>query len=303
VRMQVGRAVAAAVVVGAVISGCGGPPQAGTAVFIGDQAVALESVQSRLDAALARTDEYTQLTAQGGTAADLARIFVTRQVMHELLAREAAEQGIVITEAQVDEQLAQRGQASANGSLGVDSFLEGPALREWARDRAIATELGRSRISGLQVTVDLVGATSAEDARTKAQVLAAGGPEADALTSNPQTGRSGITVQAASSPGDAASPAFGLPVGGVAAYPPDPQQSGWLVLRVTDRRTDAPTDPAALSSLSQSQLVAIGERTLQPTAQEIGVRVNPRYGVWDPIQLRVVGEDQQAGLVLPPAVD
>ena len=132
-RMQVGRAVAAVVVVGAVISGCGGPTQAGTAVFVGDQAVPLESVQSRLDAALARTDEFTQLTAQGGTAADLARIFATRQVMHELLVREAAAQGIVITEAQVDEQLAQRDQASANGSLGVDSFLEGPALRETRR--------------------------------------------------------------------------------------------------------------------------------------------------------------------------
>jgi hypothetical protein len=86
----------------------------------------------------------------------------------------------------------------------------------------------------------------------------------------------------------------------VVAFPPSPQQSTWIVARVVDRRTDAPSDPAAVSSISQSQLVAIGERLLQPTADQVGIRVNPRYGVWDPIQLRIVGEGQQVGSILPP---
>jgi hypothetical protein len=70
---------------------------------------------------------------------------------------------------------------------------------------------------------------------------------------------------------------------------------------VADRRTDAQADPAAVSGLSQDQFTTLGIRLLQGTADELGVRVNPRYGVWDPIRMRVVAEDQQAGLILPPA--
>jgi hypothetical protein len=55
-----------------------------------------------------------------------------------------------------------------------------------------------------------------------------------------------------------------------------------------------------VSNISRAQLVAVGERLLQPTADQVGIRVNPRSGVWDPIQLRIVGEDQQVGSILPP---
>ncbi|MHA6627015.1 hypothetical protein ACU61A_16395 [Pseudonocardia sichuanensis] len=299
-RMRVGRVAAAVVVVAAVVSGCGGPGQAGTAVVVGDQAVPLERVQGQLDAALSLHDP-AELAARQVTPARLARDIVTREVMHGLLARRAAEEGITVTEPQVDAQLALLAQPDPSGRLGVEDFLQGPELRSWARDQVIAAQLGQRLVPGLQVTVDLVAATSREDAQAKSEVLARGGPEADALTANPQTGRSGLTVQAAASPGDAASPAFWVPAGSVVAYQADPRQNGWLILRVTDRRTDAPTDPAALSSLSQAEFVAIGLRSLQQTIDEVGVEINPRYGVMDPIQLRVVGEDEQAGMILPPA--
>jgi hypothetical protein len=298
VRMQVGRVVAAVAVIGAVISGCGGPAQAGTAVFVGEQAIPLERIQTQLDAALANEELISQFTAQGGSTADVARSIVTREIVHNLLSRSAAQQGIVVTDEQVDAQIAQSG--------GPDALLDGslfdlPALREQVRDELVAAQLAQRQVPGLEVTVDIVGAFSRDDAQAKAEALAAGGPQADALTSNPQIGRSGLTVQAVSSPGDAATPPFALPVGSVVAFQPDAQQSAnWLVIKVTDRRTDAPTDPAALAGLSLSQLVAIGERTVQQTAQEVGVRINPRYGVWDPIRLRVVAEDQQSGMILLP---
>ena len=43
----------------------------------------------------------------------------------------------------------------------------------------------------------------------------------------------------------------------------------------------------------------IGRRFTQPLAQELGVRVNPRYGVWDPLRLAVLAPGTPAGLVLP----
>jgi hypothetical protein len=299
VRMQVGRVIAAVAVVGAVVSGCGGPDQAGSAVIVGSDAVPLERVQSQLDVALAKTDQIAQLTAQGGTPADLARSIVTREVLHDLLARRAAAEGIVVTDQQVDAQLADNGGAEA---IVDGSLYDMTTLRERVRDDLVAAQLAQRSVAGLSVTVDLVAATSRDEADAKARALAEGGPAADALFGDPRTSARATTVQAASAPSDAGTVLFGVPVGGVVAFQPNPQQSTWIVFRVTDRRTDAPSDPAAVSSISQSELITIGERLLQPTAEELGIRVNPRYGLWDPIQLRVVAQDQQAGTVLPPAV-
>ncbi|GAA1332133.1 SurA N-terminal domain-containing protein [Pseudonocardia xinjiangensis] len=296
-RRQVGRVAVAVAVVGAVVSGCGGPDQAGSAVIVGSDAVPLGQVQSQLDTALAKTDQIAQITAQGGTTADLARSIVTREVLHDLLQRRAAAEGIVVTDAQIDAELA--------GSGGTDAVVDGSlydatTLRQRVRDDLTAAQLAQRSVGGLAVTVDLVGATSRADATAKAQTLAAGGPAADALFNDPRMSERGTSVQAASNPNEASSVLFGVPKGSVVAFQPNPQESTWIVFRVTDQRTDAPSDPATVSNMSQSQLTAIGERLLQPDAERVGVRVNPRYGVWDPIQLRVVAEDQQAGIVLQP---
>jgi hypothetical protein len=295
--MQVGRVATAVAVVAAVISGCGGPAQAGTAVFVGDRAVPLDRIQTQIDAALAKDDLVARFTAQGGTTADIARSIVSREVVHDLLTRRAAQEGIVVTDAQGDERIAQAGGPDA---LLDGSFFDLPALRDRMRDDMIAAEIARREAGGLAVTLDLVAATSQADAEAKAQTLAAGGPAADALFGDPRRSARGTTAQAVSVPDDASSPYFGSSVGSVVAFQPSPQQNTWVVFRVVDRRTDAPSDPAALDSISQDQLVAIGQRMLQADAEQVGVRVNPRYGVWDPIQLRVVAEDQQSGTILPP---
>lgn len=297
-RMQVGRALAAVVVVGAVISGCGGPSQAGTAVFIGGEAVPLERVQSKLDTALAKPDQLAQITARGGTTADLARSIVTREVLHDLLERRAAEDGIVVTDAQVDALIAESGGAEA---ILAEAFFDLATLREIVRDELIAAELAQREVGGLAVTADLVAATSREDADAAAAALRAGGPAAEALFSDPRTSARATTFPAVSSPDNASTVLFGVPVGTVVEFQPNPQQNTWIVARVVDRRTDAPSDPAAVTSISRSQLIAIGQRMIQPTAEEVGIRVNPRYGVWDPVQLQVVADDQQVGAVfLPP---
>jgi hypothetical protein len=295
--MQVGRVVAAAVVVGAVVSGCGGPSQAGTAVFIGENAIPLEQVQTQLDTALSKGDLIARITAQGGSTADIARGIVTRAVLHDLFALRAAEEGIAVTDAQVDAVIAENG--------GADALLDGslfdlPMLREIVRDELIATQLGQRAVAGLAVTADIVAATDRAEADAKAAALQAGGAEADALFGDPRTSARAVTYDAASSPENASEVLFGVPVGTVVTFQPDPQQFTWLVARVVDRRTDAPSDPAVVSGISRAQLVAIGERMVQPTADQVGIRVNPRYGVWDPVQLRIVAEDQRAGTVLPP---
>lgn len=298
-RKQVGRVLAAVAVVGAVVGGCGGPVQAGSAVIVGTEAVPLERIQSRLEAVLGRSELVSQFTAQGGGPADIARDIVTRAVLHDLLARQAAAEGVAVPDAAVDAEIDERGGVAA---LLASTATDLDGLRERVRDDLVAVALAQRVVPGLSVTVDLVAATSRAEAEQTAKVLAAGGPGAAALfTDNPQTSSAGMVFVAATEPDTAGTVLFGLPVGGTAVYQPNPRQSSWIVLRVTDRRTDAVSDPVAVSQISKDQLVGIGERLMQPVAQRLGVRVNPRYGVWDPIRLRVVPEDLTAGTVLQPA--
>jgi hypothetical protein len=131
-------------------------------------------------------------------------------------------------------------------------------------------------------------------------VLASGGPAADALfAQNPETSRRSMSYQAVRSPEAASTVLFGLPIGRTAYFQPSPQQGGWIVLRVTDRKVDPNADPNAAASLGDSDLAAIGQRLLQPLAEEVGVRVNPRFGVWDPVSMRVIAANQEGGAILP----
>lgn len=299
VRRQVGRVLVAVAVVGAVVSGCGGPTQAGAAVIVGSEVVSLDQVQGRLAEALTRTELVAQVQAQGGGPADIARDIVTRAVLHDLLAREATAAGISVPDSVVDAVIVEQGGIE---TLLQNSLFDAAGLREQIRDVLIAVELGKRAAAGLSVTVDLIGAPSREEAVSLAGVLAAGGPGADALfTMNPQTSVRGQSVVAAIDPETASTVVFGTPVGGTAVFQLDPRQTGWIAFRVTDRRTDASVDPAALSQISQEQFAAIGRRTVQPAADRLGVRVNPRFGVWDPIVLRVVPAELTSGRVLPPA--
>lgn len=295
---QVGRALAVVATVGVVVSGCGtGPSQVGSAVIVGTTAVPLEQVQSRLDVALGKTDVVAQLASSGIGAPDIARDVVTGAVMHDLLARTAATEGITVSEADVDAALQESGGADA---AQAQSLYDLSAIRERVRDRLIAVKHAQRIVPGLTITADLVAANSRDDAAAKARVLAAGGPEADAVfASNPETSRRNMSYQAVRSPEAASTVLFGLPVGRTAYFQPSPQQGGWIVLRVTDRQEDANADPSAAASLGDSDLAAIGDRLLQPLSEEVGVRVNPRFGVWDPVSMRVVAADQQGGAILP----
>ena len=78
-------------------------------MIVDGSVVPLERVQSQLDTALSRPDRLAALTAQGGGPADVARSIVSREVIHDLLQRRAAAEGIAVSDAQVDARLAESG--------------------------------------------------------------------------------------------------------------------------------------------------------------------------------------------------
>ena len=50
------------------------------------------------------------------------------------------------------------------------------------------------------------------------------------------------------------------------------------------------------------QAIQVGIREAQLSGEVAGIRVNPRYGQWDPVSAQVVPDGQQLGEVLLPAV-
>jgi hypothetical protein len=296
--MQVGRALAAVVVVGAVISGCGGPSQAGTAVFIGDQAVPVERIQEQVSSTLARAGvSDAPGGAQGADIPRLSRSIVTSEVLHSMLERKAAEYGIVVTDQQVDAQIAAGGGAEA---FMQQTGLDLNELRSQVRDTLVAVQIGQHVAPRLAVTVELVGVgTSRAEAERAAHVLAAGGPEADALRAGPASQR--VVYQPGSFPAGPESVLLGMPVGTTGAYQPSQNEAGWNAFRVVERRTDLPVDPAAAPAITERQASQIGIRDAQLSAELAGIRVNPRFGQWDPVQGQVVPDGQQVATIILPS--
>jgi hypothetical protein len=290
------------VVAGLVLTGCGsGPSQVGAAAIVGSESVSLGETQRRVDAAMDKPGLLDQLRQQGDQPADVTREVVSREVQHLLLAESARREGIAVGDDQVEAELTRQGGADA---LVEATIYDQAGIREAVRDQLVAQALARKLLGRVAVTVDLTAAGSRQDAVAKAQRMATGPKEAAAvLAADGPRAQRNVQLRAALIPQSAASFLFGTPAGTVIAAQTSPAPDGWTVVRVTQRSTTAPpiTDPRvpAVSQIDENTLDDIGRRLTQPLAAELGVRVNPRYGTWDPLRLAVLAPGTQAGVVLP----
>lgn len=286
------------------LTGCGGPTQAGAAAIVGDQSVPLSEVQHQVDEAMARPEVRNGLAAAGYGAADVARFLVTRQVDHLLLAEAAKRDGIGVTDQAVDAELAK---PEVRDQLAGELVTDPAESRQAVRDELIAEALAGKYLDHLAVTADVVPAASRDEALRLAQRLAAGPAQAAAVLAAAGQNAQHVEWRAIQVPAAATGFLFGIPAGQVAVTPAPRTPDIWLAVRVTQRVTDAAADgdvnagakTGAASQLGAQTLELIGRRLTQPLAQELGVRVNPRYGSWDPVQLGVLPPDQQPGVLLP----
>lgn len=291
-RTQVGRVLAAVVVVGAVVSGCAGGEQAGAAVIVGDSVVPLETVQKQVTAQL-------NLPVQGQPPAPeaVARMVVSNEIMRTTLRRITASRGITIPDASIDQFIESQG--------GVESLLansgvpDEPQLRTAVVDFLAQLQLGQQLAPGLSVVYDTLEAPDRADAEKKARVLAAGGAAADALLADPRSAaRRGVTTQAVDIADDPSGVVFSTPAGRV-GYFQTSEQGPWRVFKVTERRTGGTPDPAAAKRLSIELSVQVAQRSVALEAEQLGIKVNPRFGEWDPVRMGVVGAGTSLGALLP----
>lgn len=288
-----------------VATGCGsGPNQLGAAAIVGQTVIRVEQVESQLDTALARLDrEQRAQLVQGRHLDDISRNIVTLAVRHELLVEAARRERISVTKEEVTKVLDALGGAE-QASRGT--VISPAGFRTRARDQLIAVKLGRRALDGLAVTVDYTTVTSRNDAFALARRLAEHPDRArELIRAEKDAGAAamlGARLVAAENPELAAAPVFGVPKGTVVAFPVDQSASQWLVAVVRSRTENAAAANTGATAIEPDPevLEQVGIRQLVPLAADLGVRVNPRYGIWDPVSLAVVpSEDELGGLVLP----
>jgi hypothetical protein len=308
VRRRARRAGVLAVALGAawaVLTGCGsGPSQAGAAAIVGSSAVSLADVQARIDTVLGRPDVMANLAARGNAPAGIARFIVAEEVQHLLLAEAARRDQIGVSDQQVDAELAKPD--TVDMLQGAKLVFDPARQREAVRDELIAEALTAKYLNRLVVTVDVTTATSKEEARRKARLLASGPQQANAVfVADGQNAQRNVQLRAAQVPQSAALFLFGTPAGQVVATQTGSSPDVWTLVRFTQRSVAGPPqgDPAAASAAQLGVQTAdqIGRRFTQPLSEELGVRVNPRYGTWDPLYLNVVPPGQDSSLVLTSA--
>ncbi|WP_342750205.1 hypothetical protein [Amycolatopsis australiensis] len=328
------RALVAVVAGALLLAGCGsGPSQVGSAVIVGDRSVSLDQVQSMIDQAV-REQPYAQKLAREHKLDLLGREIVRQTVLHELTLRAAQQEGLVADQAKI------AGLAAREDTTPVTDAGQGDQVavtqivsklrdrNETASDVVLEMQLARKYLPKLSVGADYVGisATSATDpaARARAFDLAkqfAADPAKIQATIQ-QAGQEAQQAQQTGMPGPggfsdagmtelfgaaqylslAQTPLFGSAANSVVAFQARmPAKPDWYVFVVHSRGTDkaVPADQEAQQPTDQ-QLTSIGTRLLQPYLAGAGLRVNPRYGVWDVVGMNLApNQDATKGTVLP----
>jgi len=271
----VGSVVAAVVLV----TGTGCATSATSAAVVGDVAISEQSI----------FDQTAQASARAGqplTVDQLAfgnRLFTTQDIRSALLADVAQQRGVAVTDAQVNAAMA--GSTSTTGARDAQSY------RELLLLEGLLSGQGAEPIAYTNVTVTVDGArTSTQDQaielrKTILTVPADAPLPALGVGADPIQGQS-LDLSAVPDP---------LIDGVLSARPGDVLinrgSDGFYVIRVTGR-SEQPAQISATTILAGQNLAVqrqIGEvALLQRYAEQVGVTVNPRMGVWDPVALQVV---------------
>ncbi|OXM65520.1 hypothetical protein CF165_23130 [Amycolatopsis vastitatis] len=335
------RALVAVVAGALLLAGCGsGPSQVGAAAIIGDRSISVDQVQNLIDKAV-REQPYAQKLASEHKLDVLGRAVVGQLVLHELLAKAAEKQGVTPNYAQIDTQLANdplNGPVpadSGNETQAVNLVVARTRdHREELTDTFLAQSLADKVLPNLSVGFDYTSiglvadpSTGAQPQGTEAKKAAFDlarqfaanpaaanqriGSDVQYLTAlrqqsgNPESvpgfAGGGNVVPAAQAGTLATTPLFGSPTGSVVVMPYPGEGNAWLVAVIRQRTDDKPVATEKAPELDASTKTAIGMRQLQPLFDQLGVRINKRYGVWDAVAMNVApSADASQGTVVPP---
>lgn len=292
--------VAATLAVAVLAGGCGGPGagRPGTAAVVGDASVTVDQVQDQLHMVLRKEGDqvHAQLVA-GRQLDDLSRQIVTLRIRHELVQIAAKRAGLSVNSQQVSKLLYDLGGLDV-ASKGTIWDAEG--FREHARDQLLMTQLGKKTLH-TAVTFDYTSATTRQAAFDRAEQLAKAGSRRarELIKADADAKRQAAVSQrvvAGDDPIFAASPAFGAEPGTVVAFQLSDTEP-WLIAVIRNRAGGAQPSAKAPDpdEIDPGLLEAIGLRQLAQVSKDAGIQLNPRYGVWDPVNLKAVADKNELG--------
>ncbi|WP_370542071.1 hypothetical protein [Amycolatopsis sp. FDAARGOS 1241] len=308
------------------LAGCGaGPSQVTTAAVIDGQVTTIDQVQNLIDKTV-REQPYAQQLAAQHKLDLVGREILRQEVLHAVVQKAAQKEGLTADPATISAALAQgdplAGQMPEN--LAQDQPAAVTQLVQRARDHREALtdlyleqQLTAKYLPKLSVSFDFtsVGAPTADSetpaidpATARSEALA----KAEAYAANPAAlqadlakgvqGNVGQQAAAISSPGDAGTALFGAPANSVIAFQPNPESepAWWVTAVVKQRTTDKPVSTDQAQQPTPDQIGAIGVRMLQQYVGDVDYKINPRYGVWDPVGMDLAANANSVqGVVLP----
>jgi hypothetical protein len=315
------------------LSACGsGPSQVGSALIVGNTSVSVDQVQQELDNVL-NTQPAIQQAQQQGNLDVASRNIVTTHVLHQLAARAVGEYHITVNDQQVDQLITQSGGIS---KVAATLYTDPADTREAVKDVLIEAALARKYADTLTVDFGYVTTTNRAEAIRYGQQIAAnpgaltsivnsanaaaqaagsqgGAGQTDAqlsiaqYLSGVQQAQQQAQQQGQQAPTENDGPVFGTPVNSVVVFQPDPPTAGqpaeWVVALIKSR-ANGPSSATGGQSVADTSdlgtLEGIGQSLLQSDATALGIKISPRYGVWDQVGMHVVADgDQDAGAEFP----
>ncbi|MGH3886361.1 MAG: SurA N-terminal domain-containing protein [Pseudonocardiaceae bacterium] len=288
------------------IGGCSsGPSQVGAAAFVDGTEISLKQVHSQLTTVLTKEGAQTRAQlAADHQLDDLSRTIVTVQIRHELLAVAARRTGLTVDQARVDRLISEVGGAEA-ASKGT--VFDANAYRQRAGDKLLMAQLGQRALRNSAVTVDYTTADTRTAAQARVEELSQAGPKRarQLIDADVRAGKDAVIgrrIVAADDPIFATTPAFGVVEGTVVAFQLTDTKP-WLIM-VIKNRTDRGVQPSGnapvLEQIDPVVLEAIGLRQLAQVGEEVGVRLTPRYGIWDPVSVQAVADENETSGFLAP---
>jgi len=300
------RAAAGVAVAGLLVGGCGfGSSRLGAAAFVDGVEIPTAQVHGQLMTVLAK--ESPQVRAQleaGHQLGDVSRKIVTVRIRHQLLETAARRAGVTVDQAQVNRLVKALGGAEA-ASKGT--IFDAKSYRQRAADQLLMAALGRAVVRTSAITVDYTTADTRTAAEQRVAELAQDGSTRArrSIAADVRAGKDAELdkrIVAGDDPIFATTPAFGVAEGTVVAFQLEDTKP-WVVM-VVRNRTDRGVQPSEhappVDAIDPTVLEAIGLHQLSRVGAREGVRLSPRYGIWDPVNLQVVSDVNETGGFIAP---
>jgi len=276
---------ASAVIVGLAAAGCA--TSATAAAQVGDVAISEADIFARSSAVVSQYESSSQTTAGLESVSTLNRTQTTTAIRSQLLAVAAAEQGVEVSDAQVNDAIASAG--SAAGQPGASQATTEQTFRDVLRvEGLISSRPTGVPITDVKVSIEGISVPTRDEAvATRSQFLSDPGSVDAVIAAAAAPFQPGEPISLLAEPTSANTGIFNSQPGEVILFPyPD----GYYVLRILDRVEEPAV--VTINDLASQQdiegLLDLGSLVLQPVGDTTGVSVNPRLGVWDPLSLQVV---------------